>query len=125
MDRQTAKNLRMELEAIFYNNGINGYDIEIGNASYNDFDVTFKVVIRHADAKPKAERDLEKEAEFYGLDVNKIGTIRGDKYTLVGFNSRARKQPWIVEKLGIGSSDNNKYKIGTDTAKRLFGRDVA
>ena len=124
MDRQTAKNLRKELETIFASNGINGFNVEIGNASFNDFDVTFKVVIRHADAKPQAERELERHAEWYGLDINKIGTIRGDKYTLVGYNTRARKQPWIIEKLDIGGN-GGKYKIGNDTAKRLFGKDVA
>ena len=124
MDRQTAKNLRKELETIFASNGINGFNVEIGNAIYNDFDVTFKVVIRHENVKPQAERDLEKKAKFYGLDINKIGTLDGDKYTLVGYNTRARKQPWIIEKLDIGGN-GGKYKIGNDTAKRLFGKDVA
>ena len=123
MDRQLAKNLRMELEAIFYNNGINGFNVEIGNASFNDFDVTFKVVIRHADAKPKAERELERHAEWYGLDINKIATILGNKYTLVGYNTKARKQPWIVEKLNIGG-DGGRYKIGDETAKRWFGKEA-
>lgn len=124
MDRQTAKHLRKELETIFASHGINGFNVEIGNASYNDFDVTFKVVIRHTDAKPKAERELEIYAKSYGLDINKIGTLNGDKYSLIGYNTRARKQPWIIEKLGIGGG-NNKYKIGDDTAKRLFAKDVA
>lgn len=124
MDRQTAKHLRKELETIFASHGINGFNVEIGNAIYNDFDVTFKVVIRHENVKPQAERDLEKKAKFYGLDINKIGTLGGDKYTLVGYNTRARKQPWIIEKLDIGGN-GGKYKIGDDTAKRLFGKDVA
>jgi len=124
MDRTTAKILREKLNNLFAEHGIEGFEIDVGNASYDDTQITFKVQIKETGAPSKEEKDLEKYAGLYDLDTSKIATVRGDKYSLVGFNSRARKQPFIIQKLGIGGS-NNKYKITEDQAKRFFGKDVA
>ena len=123
MDRTTAKILREKLNNLFAEHGIEGFDIDVGNASYDDTQVTFKVQIKETGAPSVEELDLEEYAGLYDLDTSKIATVKGDKYSLVGFNSRARKQPFIIQKLGIGGS-NNKYKITEDQAKRLFGKDA-
>src|SRR6056300_1309087 len=110
MDRTTAKALREKLNNLFAEHGIEGFDIDVAKAVYDDTQVTIKVVIKDAGAPDEQEKELQKIAGLYDLDTSKIATDRGDKYSLVGFNKRARKQPFIIQKLGIGGS-NNKYKI--------------
>ena len=43
MDRTTAKILREKLNNLFTEHGIEGFEIDVGNASYDDVSVTFKV----------------------------------------------------------------------------------
>lgn len=121
MDRSTAKLLREKLNAVFAEHGIDGYEIEVGNASYNDVEVTFKVLLREQGSASKETRDLEKYADFYGLDPNKIVTQQGKQFTLSGYKSRARKNPWIV----LDMLSQKQYVIGDDTAKRWFGKDAS
>lgn len=120
MNRTTAKILREKLNAVFAEHGIDGYDINVGNATFDDVSVTFKVEIREQGAGSQEERDLETYAKLYNLDTTKIATVQGNKYSLVGFNTRARKQPFIIQKLGVGDKAS-KYKITEDQAKRYFG----
>ena len=51
------------------------------------------------------------------LDTSKIATLEGMKVSLVGYNSKARKRPWIIQDLTTAQ----KYILDDDTAKRLFG----
>jgi hypothetical protein len=124
MDRTTAKVLREKLNNLFAEHGIEGFDITVGNASYDDVSVTFKVALTETGAGSAEERDLEKYAGLYDLDTSKVADLRGNKYSLVGYKRSARTKCWIMQKLGVGGS-NNKYVTDTDTAKRLFGKDVA
>ncbi len=123
MDRTTAKILREKLNNLFAEHGIEGFEIDVGNASYDDVSVTFKVALTESGSGSKEERDLEKFAGFYDLDTTKVSDLRGNKYSLVGYNRSARTKCWIIQKLGVGES-NNRYVIDTDTAKRLFGKDA-
>lgn len=118
MDRTTAKVMRDKLNAIFAEHGVDGYNFEVGNATYNDVEVTFKLVVREEGAKSREERDLATMARLSDLDPNKIGD---GKYTLAGYKSRARKNPWIIEDMNTGT----KYVINDATAKRWFAKDVA
>ena len=125
MDRTTAKILREKLKDLLPMYGISeDYEITVGNASYDDTQVTFKVQIKETGAPSIEEKDLEEYAGLYELDTSKIATVRGDKYSLVGFNTRARKTPFTIQKLGISES-NNRYRITIEQAQRFFGKDVA
>ena len=64
MDRTTAKALRNKLNAIFAEHGIDGYQLELGNATYNSVEVTFKLLVREQGAKSREERDLETMARL-------------------------------------------------------------
>ena len=121
MDRSTAKLMREKLNAIFAEHGIDGYQIEIGNATFDNARVTFKVEVRENGAGSVEERDLQRYADFYGLDPNKIVAQQGKQFTLHGYKSRARKNPWIV----LDMLSQKQYVIGDDTAKRWFGKDAS
>ena len=121
MDRATAKKLREKLNTIFAEHGIDGFDISVGNATFDDAQVTFKVEVREHGAGSKEERDLAVFANLSGLDTNKIVNQQGKTFSLVGYKTRARKNPWIVQDL----KDGTKYVINDMTAKRWFAKDVA
>ena len=121
MDRATAKALRNKLNEVFEQHGIDGYSIHVGNASYDDAQVTFKVEVREDGASSKEERDLETFANIIGLDTTKITNQQGKTFTLVGYKTRARKNPWIVQDMSSGT----KYVINDMTAKRWFAKDIA
>ena len=118
MDRTTAKALRNKLNAIFAEHGIDGYELEVGNARYDHVEVTFKVIVREQGAGSREQRELETMARLSDLDTNKIGD---GKYTMIGYKSRAPKNPWIVKDMRSGG----EYVINDMTAKRWFGKDVA
>lgn len=123
MDRTTAKVLREKLNNLFAEHGIEGFDIDVGNASYDDVSVTFKVALTESGSGSKEERDLEQYAGLYELDTTKVADLRGNKYSLVGYKRSARTKCWIIQKLGVGES-NNRYVTDTDTAQRLFGKEA-
>ena len=121
MDRSTAKALRIKLEKVFADADMDGMTVEIGNATYNSHEVTFKVQIRDAGAASPTERDLVMYAKHYDLDTDRVYKQGGRAFTLVGYKHRARKNPWIVRDLNT----EGEYVIPTDTAKRWFGKEVA
>lgn len=124
MDKVTAKLLREKLNELLPMYGISeDYEINIGNATYNDTEVTFKVTIKESGAPNQDEKDLVKYASLYELDINKIATVKGNKYSLVGFSTRATKQPFIIQKLGIGE-ESSKYKITVEQAKHFFRKEA-
>jgi len=118
MDRQEAKRLRVELNRVLELFD-SSYDVRIGNCSYNDTDATFKVTLAPEGAPSKEERDLKHFADMYKVDPNKIGEMRDGKYAMVGFNSKARKNIFIIQKLPSGS----RYVIDEYLAKKYFGID--
>ena len=81
--------------------------------------MTFKVVLKKEGALSKEAKDLVGMAGLHDLDINKIGTNGLNTYSLVGYKSRARKNPWIIQNLTKGGD----YVIDTDTAKKLFSRE--
>ncbi len=118
MDRQEAKRLRVELNKVLELFD-SSYNVTIGNCSYNETDATFKVTLAPEGAPSKEERDLEYFASINDVDTNKIGIMADGKYTLVGYNSKARKRPFIIQKLSTGS----RYVIDEYLARKYFGID--
>ena len=116
MDRKEAKKLRVELDRVLKLFD-SSYSVTIGkNCSYNSTDATFKVTIARQGAPNKEERDLERYADMYKVDPNKIGEMSDGKYAMVGFNSNARKNIFIIQKLPSGS----RYVIDEYVARKYF-----
>tara|TARA_R110002012_G_scaffold28758_1_gene89931 strand:- start:19260 stop:19664 length:405 start_codon:yes stop_codon:yes gene_type:complete len=101
----------------------NGLVLDFGNATYDEDSVkftNFKVRLASADTETmkflKLEnnhRVLQGEKPF---DLEKEGTMNGRQYTLVGYNHRARKMPYIVKRVISG----DEFKIAEHTAIRMF-----
>ena len=116
-DNPTARKIRDAMQEALDKADVNGVTIEIGNCTYSGGEATYKVKVLLDGAKSKEEQDLEQMASLMGLNTYKIATLQGMRVSLVSYNSRARKRPWVVQDLTTAK----KYIIDDDTAKRLFG----
>ena len=77
--------------------------IEVGNCSYRGGEATFKVKVLMEGAKTREQEDLEFYAELHKLDLTKISKLMGEDMSLVGYKSRARKKPWVLQRLRDGA----------------------
>ena len=116
-DKPTARKIREAMQEALENAGIHGVSINVGNCSFTEGEATYKVKVLIDGAKSKDEEALEQMASLMGLNTYKIATLQGMRVSLVSYNSRARKRPWVVQDLTTAQ----KYIIDDDTAKRLFG----
>ena len=116
-DKPTARKIRDAMQEALDKADVNGVTIEIGNCSFTEGEATYKVKVLIDGAKSRDEQALEQMASLMGFDTSKIASLQGMKVSLVSYNSRARKRPWVVQDL----TTTQKYIIDDDTAKRLFG----
>ena len=116
-DKPTARKIRDAMQEALDKADVNGVTIEVGNCSFTEGEATYKVKVLIDGAKSRDEEALEQMATLMGLSTYKIATLQGMRVSLVSYNSRARKRPWVVQDL----TTVKKYIIDDDTAKRLFG----
>ena len=122
LNRKIVKDLRDKLQATLESfQDQSDFDVNVGNACFNDTEVTFKVNLRMKGAKSQSEKDLENFAEIDGLDLSKIAKLDGKDFSLSGFRRKARTKPYLIQDLKTGG----EYIITTDTAKKYFGKEVA
>jgi len=116
-DKATARKIRELMQKALEDADIDGVTISVGNCSFTEGEATYKVKVLLDGGKSKEQTDLEQMATLMSLDTSKIVTLQGMKVSLVGYNSKARKRPWIIQNLTTAQ----KYILDDDTAKRLFG----
>ena len=116
-DKPTARKIRELMQKALEDADIEGMTISVGNCSFTDGEATYKVNVLLDGGKSKDQLALEQMATLMSLDTSKIATLEGMKVSLVGYNSKARKRPWIIQDLTTAQ----KYILDDDTAKRLFG----
>jgi hypothetical protein len=123
INKQTVRELRDQLQTILDKNApmqssmLADLDIHIGNASFVDTEVTFKLSVKVKGSKPKDERDLEEYLNFYAeLDKDRIVKYREMDLKLVGYKRANRKYPFILEDL----KTSKRYKFPTDWVNDNF-----
>ncbi|SED28814.1 hypothetical protein SAMN05216178_6628 [Pseudomonas saponiphila] len=116
-NRQNLKVAREAIEKAL--SGLDlGFEVKLGNISFLDDSFTCKI---EASLPGKVDRKSEKEKQMlasmgrmYGIDVTREPFINGRGVCkLVGFNTRAPKNPWIVV-----HGDGKQYKYPTDEVSR-------
>ena len=117
-DKPTARKIRDAMQEALEGADIDGVTITVGNCSFIDGEATYKVNVLLDGGKSKEQTALEQMAHFSQIDTSKIATLEGMKVSLIGYNSKARKRPWIIQDLTTAQ----KYILDDDTAKRLFGK---
>ena len=117
LNRQIVKELRVKLQDIIK---MDEFEITVGNASFDDSEVTFKVNLRLKGAETREQRDLKTYAEMDKIDTAKIGEMRGEKYSLIGYKRTAKTRPYIVQNL----HNDKEYIFTTAQAQQYFGLEV-
>ena len=126
-ERQELREIRAELEKAISRHqewhkqldikSMSKYNFNVGNCSYNDSKATFKLEVTIKGAKSEERVELEKNADYFGLDLDKDHP----EWKLVGYNRKARGYPILMEK----KSNGKTYKFTLESAKKLFGKEVA
>ena len=125
LNRQIVKELREILQNHLSNNistttTMNEFEIKVGNASFDDTEVTFKVNLRLKGAETREQKDLRRFAEMDKVDTSKIAEVRGEKYSLIGYRRTAKTRPYIVQNL----HNDKEYIFTTALAQQYFGVEV-
>jgi hypothetical protein len=125
LNRQIVKELREILQNHLSNNistttTMNEFEIKVGNASFDDSEVTFKVNLRLKGAETREQKDLKIYAEMDKIDTSKIAEVRGEKYSLIGYRRTAKTRPYIVQNL----HNDKEYIFTTAIAQQYFGVEV-
>jgi hypothetical protein len=95
-----------------------------GRGSYTDKDVSFKVgfadIAEDGTVQSREAQDYEQLHE--GLHLPPLGTVvrgwGGDEYKIIGWRSRARKNPVMAEKVGNGK----RYVFPADQIRAMVER---
>ena len=118
LNRQIVKDFRAILDDILNDNeSLEQFIVKVGNASFDDTEVTFKVNLRLKGAETREQKDLRRFAEMDKVDTSKIAEVRGEKYSLIGYRRTAKTRPYIVQNL----HNDKEYIFTTDMAKKYFG----
>ena len=128
LNKQTVRELRDQLQAVLDKNApmqssmLADLDIQIGNASFVDTEVTFKLSVKVKGSKPKEERDLEDYLSMFGTRWDKDRIVNYSAHNnnmdlkLVGYKRANRKYPFILQDV----KTLKRYKFPTDWVNANF-----
>ena len=128
LNKQTVRELRDQLQTVLDKNApmqssmLADLDIQIGNASFVDTEVTFKLSVKVKGSKPKEERDLEEYLSVFGTRWDKDRIVNYSAHNnnmdlkLVGYKRANRKYPFILQDV----KTLKRYKFPTDWVKANF-----
>ena len=99
-----------------------GVKIKFGNARYDHDRVRFpNVEVSLENAKSKEEKDLEWVLKMYDhIDSNKIADVGNHKFSIVGYNVKAKKNNWVVH----DHVTNKKYIMPMSTVEKHFRKEI-
>ena len=128
LNKQTVRELRDQLQAVLDKHApmqssmLADLDIQIGNASFVDTEVTFKLSVKVKGSKPKEERDLEEYLSVFGTRWDKDRIVNYSAHNnnmdlkLVGYKRANRKYPFILQDV----MTLKRYKFPTDWVNANF-----
>ena len=114
--RPMLSNLRSVLQSTLDKADFDNMTIDVGNCSYTGGEATFKVKCILKGAKTREQIDLEYYADLHGIDTTAIAKLQGEDMSIIGYKSRARKKPWILQRLRDGA----EFVCDDNLAKRHF-----
>ena len=110
------KTIRAAMQSALERLNYEGMTFNVANCTYNGGEATYKVNVLLDGAETKEQKDLTQMAKLMGLDTSKIHDYQGMSFSLVGYKSKARKMPWIVQDLKTGI----EYKLTDAQAEEGF-----
>jgi len=114
--RPMLTNLRSVLQSTLDKADFDNMTIDVGNCSYTGGEATFKVKCILKGAKTREQIDLEYYADLHGIDTTAIAKLQGEDMSIIGYKSRARKKPWILQRLRDGA----EFVCDDNLAKKFF-----
>lgn len=102
MDKATAQKISAEMQvaaaAIAAKHGL-AFSVNRGTFSNTDytFKGTFNEVVKSESGDATQTAKLLSRAKLFGIDPSKPVTSRGISYTLVDYQDRAHKYPWVAQ----------------------------
>ena len=108
--------LRKQLQETIDNANLSDITIDVGNCSYTGGEATFKVKCVLKGAKTREQIDLEYYADLHDIDLTTIANLQGDDMSVIGYKSRARKKPWILQRLRDGA----EFVANDNLVKQFF-----
>lgn len=122
INKPIVQNIRGKLQNLLEENVgshmLENYNVHVGNASFTDTEVTFKLSVKVKGSKPKEERDLEVYMSMMGCNIDKdrIVKYREMDLKLVGYKRANRKYPFIIQDV----KTLKRYKFPTDWVNDNF-----
>lgn len=114
--RQQLNLLRTSMQIALDQYDFGEMEVDVGNCSYTGGEATFKVKCILKGAKTREQIDLEYYADLHGIDTTAIAKLQGEDMSIIGYKSRARKKPWILQRLRDGA----EFVCDDNLAKRHF-----
>ena len=115
-NRSQLNLLRKQLQETIDNANLSDITIDVGNCSYTGGEATFKVKCVLKGAKTREQIDLEYYADLHDIDLTTIANLQGDDMSVIGYKSRARKKPWILQRLHDGA----EFVANDNLVKQFF-----
>jgi hypothetical protein len=120
--RQQLKVLRTEMQSVLlahdFGDTINLEvdTINVGNCKYSGGEATYQVKFVLKGGKTKEQQDLEWAAKLHGIDTTIIAKLQGEDMSIIGYKTRARKKPWILQRLRDGA----EFVAGDNLVKQFY-----
>ena len=102
--RQQLNDLRNQLQSALDGADLPNITIDVGNCRYSGGEAKFQVKCTLEGAKTREMIDLEYYADLYNIDINKTAKLQGEDMKLSGYKSRARKKPFVLQRLRDGAA---------------------
>ena len=125
LNKDIIRNIRGKLQNLIDENTgshmLDDYEIHVGNASFSETEVTFKLTVKVQGSKQKEELELENYISYNPkLDNEKVVQFKGMDLKLVGFKPINRKYPFILEDM----KTSKRYKFPTDWVYSQMSKEV-
>jgi len=78
----------------------------------------FKLELRVKGSLDPKQKALETYARYSNLDTERVVNIDGHEMKLWGYNTRARKTPWVVE----DQNGRGRYKLSKQVVVKYFAK---
>lgn len=127
LNRTSAKEIRQLLKDVLVPVlKQHNLELEQGNLTFCEDYIKFSgFTIKVIGGKSQEMRDLEEYNSYMSrfpklgkeLDIEKVASLDGRDCKVVGFKSRSKKYPFIIEFV----NDGKQAKITEETAQRYFG----
>ena len=117
INKQSINKISDEINEVLNKHFSGQLSFAISGGSFSEDTAKLSLSLTQAGAKSDDQKDLELYSKLYNLDQKKIATMNGGQFQLVKYNTKAKKFPWVVQKL---DEPNKRYKITQAQAVRLF-----